>query len=74
MKRIITYLKTKTTQNCQKIKLYGRPTMKDLKKPYSFRQVEGMKTGSQGGEDVVWWWQGGGSEAVVAAVEWAVPH
>ena len=32
-KRITTNLKTKITQDCQKIELYGSPTAKDLKKP-----------------------------------------
>ena len=30
------------TQNCQKIELYGSPTTKDLKKPYSSRWVGGV--------------------------------
>ena len=38
-------LKTSNTQNCQKIKLYGSLTAKDLKKPHSSRWVP--FTGSQ---------------------------
>ena len=36
-------LKTKNTQNFQKIKLYGSPTTKSLKKPHSSRQVGGVE-------------------------------
>ena len=36
-------LKTNNTQNCQKIKLYGSLTTKDLKKPHSSRRVGGEK-------------------------------
>ena len=46
MRRITTNLKTKITQNCQKIKLYGSPTTKDLKEPYSYRQVGGVEMGT----------------------------
>ena len=69
IRRITTNLKTKNTQSCQKIELYGSPTTKDLKKPYSSRQVGGVETGSWGRE-----------KAVLAArgqqrpVEWVVPH
>ena len=38
IRRITTNLKTKNTQNCQKIKLYGSPTAKNLKKRYSSRR------------------------------------
>ena len=55
-KRTITNLKAKNT-NCQKIKLYGSPATKELKKKHSSRPVEGAETGSWGGEDS---WQGGG--------------
>ena len=34
-----TNLKTKNNQNCQKIKLYGSPTTKQLKKKHSSRPV-----------------------------------
>ena len=38
-KRTITNLKTKTNQNCQKIKLYRSPTTKEIKKTHSSRPV-----------------------------------
>ena len=50
-RRTTTNLKTKNNQNCHKIKLYGSPTTKELKKKHSSRVVE---TGSPGGEDT---WQ-----------------
>ena len=56
-KRRATNLKTKNNQNCQKIKLYGSPTTKELKKKHSSRPVGGAETGSWGREDS---WQGGG--------------
>ena len=55
--RTTTNLKTKTTQNCQKIKLYGSPTTKELKKKHSFRPVGGAEMGNQGGKDS---WQSSG--------------
>ena len=58
-------IKTKNTQNCQKIELYGGPTTKDLKKPNSSKWVGGVETDSQDGEDVVWRQQ---------RAEWVVPH
>ena len=42
-RRITKNLKTKNTQNCQKIELYRSPTTKDLKKPYSSRGVGGVE-------------------------------
>ena len=36
--------KTNITQKCQEIKLYGRPTTNNLKKPHSSRQVAGAET------------------------------
>ena len=45
-KRTTTNLKTKNNQNCQKIKLYGSLTTKELKKKYSSRLVGGVETGS----------------------------
>ena len=36
---------TKITQNCQKIKLYGSLTAKDLKKPHLCRRVGGAGGG-----------------------------
>ena len=50
-RRTTTNLKTKNTQNCRKIKLYGSPTTKELKKKHSSRPVGGAETGSQGTED-----------------------
>ena len=41
---ITTTLKTKNTQNYQKIKLYGSLTTKDSKKPHSSRWVGGVET------------------------------
>ena len=38
--------KTNITQKCQKIKLCGTPTTKDLKKSHSSRQVGGVETWS----------------------------
>ena len=46
-----TNLKIKSNQNCQKIKLYGSPTTKELKKKHSFRLVGGVEMGSQGGKE-----------------------
>ena len=59
--RITTNLKTKNTKNCQKIKLYGGPTTKDLKKPHLSRQIGGAETGNHVSKDTVW-------------LERAVPH
>ena len=42
-KRTTTNLKTKNNQNCQKIKLYGSPTTKKLKKKHSSRGVRGAE-------------------------------
>ena len=56
-RRITTNLKTKINQNCQKIKLYGSLTTKELKKKHSSRWVGGAETGSWGREDA----QQGGS-------------
>ena len=44
-RKTTTNLKTKNSQNCQKIKLYGSPTTKELKK-HSSRLVGGVGTGS----------------------------
>ena len=38
-----TNLKTKNNQNCQKIKLYGSLTNKELKKKHSLRPIEGRR-------------------------------
>ena len=48
-KRIATKSQN-NTQNCQKIKLYGSLTTKDLKKPNSSKQVGGAETQRQGRE------------------------
>ena len=40
----------KNNQKCKKIKLYGSPTTKEVKKKYSFRLVGGTEMGSWGGE------------------------
>ena len=47
---ITTNLKTIYNQKCQKIKLYGMLTTKELKK-YSFRPVGGAEMGSQAGRE-----------------------
>ena len=73
-RRTTTHLKTKNNQNCQKIKLYGSPTTKELKKKHSSRQVGGVGTGGQGGEDS---WQGSSWRTGVAKwwlVEWLVSY
>ena len=41
-----THLKTKNSQNCQKMELSESPTTKDLKKKYLSRLVGGVETGS----------------------------
>ena len=46
-RRTTTNLKIKNKQNCQKIKLYGSPTTKKLKKKHSSRPVGGVETDSQ---------------------------
>ena len=46
-RRTTTNLKTKNNQNCQKIKLYGSPTTKELKKKHSSRLVGGAEMSSQ---------------------------
>ena len=50
-KRRTTNLKAKNNHNCQKIKLYGSLTAKDLKKKHSSIPVGGTETGSWEGED-----------------------
>ena len=50
IKRITTKSQTNNSQNCQKIELYGSPTTKDLKKPYSSRWAGGAEMQRQGGE------------------------
>ena len=64
IRRITINLKRKNTQNCQKFKLYGSPTTKDLKKPCSSRWVGEVKTGSQGRVVAVWHQRSGNDEGV----------
>ena len=45
-RRTTTNLKTKNNQNCQKIELYGSPTIKELKKKHSSRPVGGVEMGN----------------------------
>ena len=47
-KRTTTNLKTKNNQNCQKVKLPGNVTTKELKKKHSSRPIGGAEMGSQG--------------------------
>ena len=54
-RKTTTNLKTKNNYNCQKIKLYGSLTIKELKK-HSSRLIGGVEMGSYGREDS---WQGG---------------
>ena len=66
---------TKNDENCQKIKLYGSLTTKELKKKHSSRPVGGEETSSQGREDI---WQGGSwrtgvGEVVARSGEAVVP-
>ena len=44
-------LKTKNNHSCQKIKLHGSSTTKEIKKKHSSRLVGGVEMGSQGRED-----------------------
>ena len=50
-RRTTTNLKTKNNQNCQKIKLHGSLTTKELKKKHLSKPVGEVKMGSQGVED-----------------------
>ena len=50
-RRSPTNLKTKSNQNCQKIDVYGSPTIKELKKKHSSRLVGGVEMGSRARED-----------------------
>ena len=49
--RTTTNLRTKTNQNCQKIKLYRSLTSKELQKKHSPKLVRGAEMSSQGRED-----------------------
>ena len=46
-RRTTTNLKTNNNPNCHKIKLYGSPTTKELKKKHSSRPVGGVKMGGR---------------------------
>ena len=73
-RRTTTNLKTKNNQNWQRIKWYGGPTTKELKKKQSSRLAGGAETGSRDGEDVR---QGGGWQTGRARQQLedrAVPH
>ena len=59
MKRT-TNLKTKNNQNCQKIKLYGSLTTKELKKKHPDRQEGRRQAVGQRGLVVSGSWQSGG--------------
>ena len=73
-RKITTNLKTKTNRTTRKIKLYGSPTTKELKKKHSSRLVGGAETGSRGEKDI--WprrgWRTGWERWQLA--EQAVPH
>ena len=57
-RRTTTNLKAKNNPNCQKLKLYGSLTTKELKKKkHSSRPAGGAEMGSRGREDSL---QGGG--------------
>ena len=68
-KRTTANLKIKNNQNFQKIKLYGSPTTKELKKKHSSRPVGGAKTGR-------WVERTRGKVAAcgLGSPTWAVPH
>ena len=73
---------TKNDENCQKIKLYGSLTTKELKKKHSSRPVGWVETDRQAKEDT---WQGSHWRIRQARwqledqvrwqlVDWVVPH
>ena len=75
-RRTTPHLKTITTtttknENCQKIKLYGNLTTKELKKKHSSRLVGGAEMESWGGEDT---WQGSGTCGEAVADRGDLPH
>ena len=70
-RRTTTNLKTRNNQNCQKVKLYGSPTTKELKKKHSFRLVGGVETGSVGRGGVARWQDRTGRWRLA---DLAVPH
>ena len=65
-----TNLKTKNNQNCQKIKLYGSLTTKELKKNHSSRLVGGVEMDSCSGEDT----RQGGTWRTGQVRQLAIPH
>ena len=73
-RRTTTNLKTKNNQNCQKIKLHGSLTTKELKKKHLSKPVGEVKMGSWGRQDL----RQGGSCRTWWARWWladrAVPH
>ena len=64
-RRTTTNLKTKNNQNCQKIKVYGSLTTKEIKKKHSSRPVRGVGMGSRSGKNS-WKAAGGGPGKAVA--------
>ena len=60
-----TNLKTKYNQKCQKMKLYGSRTTKELKKKHLSRLLEGVEMGSWSTED---------TQARQQLADWVVPH
>ena len=81
-RRTTTNAKTKNNQNRQKIKLYGSPTNKELKKKHSSKPVGGVEMGSQverthskaaaGGPGQARWQLA--EQERWQLVDWAVPH
>ena len=49
-RKTTTNFKTKNNQNCQKIKMYGSPTTKELKRKHSSRLVGGEEMGNRSRE------------------------
>ena len=62
-RRTTTNLKTKNNQNCQKIKVYGSLTTKEIKKKHSSRPVGGTEMGS--------WVEMTRSKAAAGGLGWA---
>ena len=65
-------IKTKNNHNYQKIKLYGSPKTKELKKKHPCRQVGGAQIGTEWRELMARWWLEHWARQWL--VEWAVPH
>ena len=70
-RRTTTNLKTKNNQNCQKIKVYGSLTTKEIKKKHSSRPVGGAETGSRAERTLSKAVAGGPSEVADCGVGWA---